>query len=62
MTSIASSELATISPAASKFRKWPALWLLGALWLTLFAASLFSPPVLDDADGTHANAARLFFI
>ncbi|HEV2619879.1 MAG TPA: glycosyltransferase family 39 protein, partial [Acidobacteriaceae bacterium] len=28
------------------------------LWLTLFVTSLFSPPVLDDADGTHANAAR----
>jgi hypothetical protein len=31
---------------------------LGALWLILFFASLFAPPVLDDADGTHANAAR----
>jgi len=29
-----------------------------ALWLILFFASLFAPPVLDDADGTHANAAR----
>jgi len=58
MTSIASPELATTSPAASKFRKGRALWLLGALWATLFVASLFSPPVLDDADGTHANAAR----
>ncbi len=28
------------------------------LWALLFVASLFSPPVLDDADGTHANAAR----
>jgi len=34
------------------------LSLLGALWFVLFFASLFSPPVLDDADGTHANAAR----
>jgi 4-amino-4-deoxy-L-arabinose transferase-like glycosyltransferase len=34
------------------------LALLSALWLVLFVASLFSPPVLDDADGTHANAAR----
>jgi 4-amino-4-deoxy-L-arabinose transferase-like glycosyltransferase len=32
--------------------------LLGSLWFILFFASLFSPPVLDDADGTHANAAR----
>jgi 4-amino-4-deoxy-L-arabinose transferase-like glycosyltransferase len=32
--------------------------LLFGLWLVLFFASLFLPPVLDDADGTHANAAR----
>jgi 4-amino-4-deoxy-L-arabinose transferase-like glycosyltransferase len=32
--------------------------MLCGLWLVLFFASLFSPPVLDDADGTHANAAR----
>jgi len=34
------------------------LSLLTALWLILFFASIFTPPVLDDADGTHANAAR----
>ena len=37
---------------------WAPLILLGALWFVLFFVSLFSPPVLDDADGTHANAAR----
>jgi 4-amino-4-deoxy-L-arabinose transferase-like glycosyltransferase len=58
MTLIASPEFATISPAAAHSRRSRALWLLGALWFALFAASLFSPPVLDDADGTHANAAR----
>ena len=35
-----------------------ALSLLTGLWLIVFFASLFSPPILDDADGTHANAAR----
>lgn len=35
-----------------------ALSFLVGLWLIVFFASLFSPPVLDDADGTHANAAR----
>jgi 4-amino-4-deoxy-L-arabinose transferase-like glycosyltransferase len=58
MTLIASPEIATTSPAAAQMRQPRALWLLGALWFALFAASLFSPPVLDDADGTHANAAR----
>lgn len=32
--------------------------LLAALWLAIFFASLFAPPLLDDADATHASAAR----
>jgi len=32
--------------------------ILFGLWLLLFFAALFSPPILDDADATHANAAR----
>jgi 4-amino-4-deoxy-L-arabinose transferase-like glycosyltransferase len=28
------------------------------IWAVVFFASLFQPAVLDDADGTHANAAR----
>jgi 4-amino-4-deoxy-L-arabinose transferase-like glycosyltransferase len=35
-----------------------ALLFLGALWVVLYFAACFSPPILDDADGTHANAAR----
>ena len=58
MTLIASQETATTPRAQvqSAHARVPAF--LGALWLILFFASLFSPPVLDDADGTHANAAR----
>ena len=32
--------------------------ILFGLWFVLFVGALFSPPILDDADGTHANAAR----
>jgi len=39
-------------------RRSTALFVLSGLWLILFFASLFAPPLLDDADGTHANAAR----
>ncbi len=35
-----------------------ALLILSGLWLVIFFASLFTPPLLDDADATHANAAR----
>jgi 4-amino-4-deoxy-L-arabinose transferase-like glycosyltransferase len=39
-------------------RRSAALLILNGLWLILFFASLFTPPLLDDADATHANAAR----
>ena len=32
--------------------------ILLTLWLLLFFAALFTPPLLDDADATHAQAAR----
>ena len=47
---------ATIDPGTP--RRSHALLLLSGLWLILFFAALFSPPLLDDADATHANAAR----
>ena len=58
MTLIASQETATTPRAQVQSAHARVLAILGALWLILFFASLFSPPVLDDADGTHANAAR----
>jgi len=35
-----------------------ALITILSLWTVIFFASLFAPPLLDDADATHANAAR----
>ena len=35
-----------------------AFLILTGLWLIVFFAALFAPPLLDDADATHANAAR----
>jgi 4-amino-4-deoxy-L-arabinose transferase-like glycosyltransferase len=58
MNLIATPEIASSSPAVGRPRHTRALALLTALWFVVFFASLFSPPVLDDADGTHANAAR----
>ncbi len=45
--------LSTGSPRPLK-----ALLMLFGLWFVIFFASLFTPPLLDDADATHANAAR----
>src|ERR1700754_2272938 len=39
-------------------RRSTALLILGGLWLIIFFAALFTPPLLDDADATHASAAR----
>jgi 4-amino-4-deoxy-L-arabinose transferase-like glycosyltransferase len=39
-------------------RRANALLLLTGLWLIIFFAALWSPPLLDDADATHASAAR----
>ncbi len=39
-------------------RRSTAISLLCGLWIVLFFASIFAPPLLDDADSTHASAAR----
>jgi len=58
MSTTTSADPASTASAVAQSRHVRVLSLLGALWLILFFASLFAPPVLDDADGTHANAAR----
>ncbi|QHS53547.1 glycosyltransferase family 39 protein [Edaphobacter sp. 12200R-103] len=55
------STASTSSPQArssSGPRRSSALSVILSLWLVIFFASLFAPPLLDDADATHANAAR----
>ncbi len=50
--------LRTTAPKA--FRGWrpaPLAWML-ALWAVIFAGSIAAPPLLDDADATHAQAAQ----
>lgn len=37
-------------------------WTLAIVFAAVFLASLFSPPLLDDADSTHAEAAREMFV
>jgi 4-amino-4-deoxy-L-arabinose transferase-like glycosyltransferase len=48
------------SPHAPARSPWPrshVLILLG-LWLIIFVSATFTPPLLDDADATHAQAAQ----
>ena len=37
-------------------------WMLAIIFAAVFLASPFSPPLLDDADSTHAEAAREMFV
>ena len=37
-------------------------WALAALFVAVYFCSLFSPALLDDADSTHAEAAREVFV
>ena len=37
-------------------------WALGVLLGVVYLGSVFSPPLLDDADSTHAEAAREMFV
>ena len=36
----------------------PSLLILFALWIAIYAAGMFTPPLLDDVDTIHAEAAR----
>jgi 4-amino-4-deoxy-L-arabinose transferase-like glycosyltransferase len=37
---------------------WASLLTLISLWLAIYAAGMFTPPLLDDVDTIHAEAAR----
>src|SRR3984957_19080337 len=37
-------------------------WALAAVFVAVYFGSLFSPALLDDADSTHAEAAREMFV
>jgi 4-amino-4-deoxy-L-arabinose transferase-like glycosyltransferase len=50
-------ESQAIQPYTGNFR-YKAWACLLAIWLVVFFAALFRPSLLDDADSTHANAAR----
>ena len=44
--------------SAADPRRSTAFTVLSLLWLAIFFAALFAPPLLDDADASHASAAR----
>src|SRR5271168_3294023 len=53
----APSQKPPVTPSVAP-RRSTALLLLCGLWIVIFGTALFTPPLLDDADATHSNAAR----
>lgn len=55
----AGTQIASTNPHRPAPRATPAsLIILTALWLVIYAAGIFTPPLLDDVDTIHAEAAR----
>jgi 4-amino-4-deoxy-L-arabinose transferase-like glycosyltransferase len=49
-------------PTAPTGLRSASYWMLAVVFAAVFFGSLFSPPLLDDADSTHAEAAREMFV
>ncbi len=53
------TQITSTNPDRPAARATPAsLLILTALWLVIYAAGMFTPPLLDDVDTIHAEAAR----
>jgi 4-amino-4-deoxy-L-arabinose transferase-like glycosyltransferase len=53
------TQIASTNPDHPASRTTPAsLLILISLWLAIYAAGMFTPPLLDDVDTIHAEAAR----
>src|SRR5712692_854172 len=46
------------SPAATANLRYKSLGLILLLWAVIYFAGIFTPPLLDDVDTVHAEAAR----
>src|SRR5450432_747856 len=55
--SLSSASLSSASPAHPKFRI-ASLLTISLLWAVIYLAGIFTPPLLDDVDTIHAEAAR----
>jgi len=42
--------------ATARQRSWPSLVILTLLWLAISGPGLFTPPLMDDVDASHADA------
>ncbi|MCU1298837.1 MAG: glycosyl transferase, family 39 [Acidobacteriaceae bacterium] len=54
---VAESVPVLLFPAKSKFR-WSSALIIVVFWVAIYFAGIFTPPLLDDVDTIHAEAAR----
>ena len=52
------AERVTVSPTASKIARGSSIAVLISLWAAIYLSGIFHPPLLDDVDSVHAEAAR----
>jgi 4-amino-4-deoxy-L-arabinose transferase-like glycosyltransferase len=64
MTGFMHTQISTQSPSSllasnsSAWRHWTFIALIVLVWAVIYIGSLFQPPLMDDADTVHAEAAR----
>ena len=54
----AENQLFLVPPCETARASYFSLAIIGLLWAAIYLASIFSPPLLDDVDTIHAEAAR----
>src|ERR1700739_1747392 len=62
LSAISTSNISEEQSRFSRFPRTASYWALAALFAVVYLGSVFSPPLLDDADSTHAEAAREMFV
>ena len=62
MSAISSSDISEKQSDLSSVVRSGSYWALAVVFAVVYLGSVFSPPLLDDADSTHAEAAREMFV
>ncbi len=62
LSAISTSNISEEQNRLSGVSRTVSYWALAVLFALVYLGSVFSPPLLDDADSTHAEAAREMFV
>ena len=62
MSTTSTGSIPEIRVRAARRRRFLPYFALAVVYVVVYLGSVFSPPLLDDADSTHAEAAREMFV